>query len=78
MRYFLLLCAHYIPYIPLLMLFYMELLRKRNIFMWGGKLVFRGDKQVFGITGNPRVPPPCLFVFAFFVGWLRWLLPGYT
>ena len=52
---FLLLCVHYIP---LLIFFNIELLRKRNIFGGGGgggggrergKLVFRcGDKLVFG------------------------------
>ena len=57
MRNFLLLCMHYIP---LLMLFNIELLRKGNIFRGGGggegKLVFRGN-MVFGFRGNPRASP---------------------
>ena len=74
--------------IHLLMLFNIELLRKRNMFKEGEKLVFGEgeDKLVFGVRRNPsrastpQMKPcewtPLLLMMLF--GWLRWLLPGCT
>ena len=86
---FLLLCVHYTP---LLMLFNIELLRKRNIFTGREEswCLGRGNKLVSGLRRNTRASPPphlndtlvCVaspvaVVFFFCCCWLRWLLPGY-
>ena len=55
MRNFLLLCVYYIP---LLILFNIELLMNRNIFGGGGEEAgVWGEGLDFGVRGNPRLPP---------------------
>ena len=66
----------YVEYIPLLVFFNIELLKKRNIVSKGGEGGGGGERLVFGIRDNPRASPPkrnpawtpIFFLFVLF-GW---------